>query len=814
VVELRHVGGWPLKQVAADVLGIPSKQAKDRWRLAQACPSTNPKSRGTPMDADFYGKLEGLFAQAADLPPEQRPAFLDRACAGDGAARAELESLLAARDRAEAQQFLGRPAAAGLALTDESEDDLVGQTVGPYTVEARLGGGGFGTVYRAARSDGQYHQAVALKVLNAGLGGGAVLARFRRERQALAGLESHPHIVTLFDAGLAPGGRPFFVMELVDGHPLDQYCDGLKLPVRERLRLFLQVCAAVQHAHQSLVLHRDLKPANILAGPGPGGGHAVKLLDFGIAKSLGPQPGEEGGAELTGPWERIFTPAYASPEQVRGGRVDVRSDVYSLGVLLYELLTGHRPYRVEGADAEAVVCSQEPERPSTKVGRSETVAGAGGATGELTPQAVSGLRSARPGQLRRQLAGDLDNIALKALAKEPGRRYQSVDELARDVRAYLDGEPVSARGNPWGYRAGKFARKHKGKLAAAAGALLLVALAAFRQAIKFQPKYALAHSNLGATLRDKGDLDGALAACRQALEFQPGLAHAHVRLGNVLRDKGDLDGAVAAFRQAIALQPRDAKAYNNLGNALRHKRDLDGAVAALRKAAALRPDFALIHLNLGAALRRQGRFVGSLQAYRRGHVLGSKQPGWRHPSGEWVREAERLVELDGKLGAFRKGKYWPEDNEKRLTLAAVCRARKLPFAAARLYADAFAAESRRAEYLAAGLRYKAACCAALAAGDQGEDAGTLDDKERPRWRKQALTWLRADLAAYAKLLGGGKAQDRALVREQLRDWQRDPDLLGLRHPAALAPLPADERQAWKKFWEDVTALLRRAEGQG
>jgi serine/threonine protein kinase len=382
------------------------------------------------MDPDFYRKVEDLFAQAADVDPADRAAFLDRACADDPTVRAEVESLLANLGRAGRDHFLEQPAAAAFALPPaEPADDLVGQALGPYTVEGVLGGGGFGTVYRAVRSDGQYRQAVALKVLNPGLGGPAVLRRFRRERQALAGLEGHPHIVALFDAGLAPDGRPFFVMELVPGRPLDRYCDEHRLTARERLGLFLQACGAVQQAHKSLVVHRDLKPANILAGPGPGGGHAVKLLDFGIAKSLAPEPAEDGGEGdglTTVPGDRVFTPAYASPEQVRGGRVDVTSDVYSLGVVLYELLCGHRPYRFDGATAEEVVCGTEPEPPSARVARTETVAAAGGATAELTPEAVSYRRSAGPRQLRRLLAGDLDNIVLKALQTEPPRRNMRV----------------------------------------------------------------------------------------------------------------------------------------------------------------------------------------------------------------------------------------------------------------------------------------------------------------------------------------------------------------------------------------------------
>jgi serine/threonine-protein kinase len=340
------------------------------------------------------------------------------------------------------------------------------------------------------------------------------------------------------------------------------------------------------------------------------------------------------------------------------------------------------------------------------------------------------------------------------------------------------------------------------------------AVAACRRASELQPDVALAHYNLGVALLEKGDLDGAVAACRRASELQPEDADAHTNLGNALRGKGDLDGAVAAYRRALALQPGHALAHLNLGVALVGQGDVDGAGAAFRRALEHEPENALAHYNLGAVLRDQGRFVDSLVAYQRAHELGSQQPGWRHPSAQWVREAERLVELDGKLDAFCRGEYGPKDSAERLGLAEVCRIKKRYRTAALLCAEAFAAEPKRADDLQAQHRYNAACYAALAAAGPSGEADKFGDRERARWRRQALDWLRADLAAYAKRLGGGQALDRALVPGRLHQWKRDPDLAGLRDPKALALLPGDEQTACQELWADVEALLRRAQGEG
>ena len=343
--------------------------------------------------------------------------------------------------------------------------------VGPYQLIRELGQGGMGTVFLAARADEQFMKRVALKVVRAPDSQQDV-QYFRRERQILAGLE-HPNIARLLDGGSTEDGLPYFVMEEVEGEPIDRYSDEHQLSVSERLRLFEGVCLAVQYAHRSLVVHRDLKPGNILVT----GEGVPKLLDFGIAKLLVPSMVGAGARDTM----VAMTPDYASPEQVRGGSITTATDVYSLGVILYELVTGHSPYRVksgEHVELLKAVCEEEPERPSTAVGRTEERRHPDGTSSVITPEEVGRLRHDTPRRLKRGLQGDLDAIILAALQKDPTQRYPSVEALSRDIHRYLVGVPVTARKAGNVYRLRKLASRHK--LGVAAGATifgLLVALA-------------------------------------------------------------------------------------------------------------------------------------------------------------------------------------------------------------------------------------------------------------------------------------------------------------------------------------------------
>jgi serine/threonine protein kinase/tetratricopeptide (TPR) repeat protein len=359
-----------------------------------------------------------------------------------------------------------RPSEAPTATTKE-EGLQPERRIGPYKVLREIGRGGMGTVYLAARADDQYQKRVAIKVVR-GLDSAEVVRHFRRERQILAGLD-HPNIARLLDGGTTEDGLPYFAMQFVEGIPIDRFCDEHKLSVRERLELFQGVCAAVQHAHRNLVVHRDIKPGNILVTTEG----LPMLMDFGIAKLLNP----EIAGEVPTATGLAMTPDYASPEQARGGPITTATDVYSLGVVLYELLTGHRPYRLRSREPLEVlkaVCEEEPERPSTAVGRTEERTLPDGTARATTAESVSRTREGTPDRLRRRLRGDLDNIVLMALRKEPQRRYGSVEAVSEDLRRYLEGLPVKAhRATAW-YRASKFVRRHAFGVAAGVAVLILV----------------------------------------------------------------------------------------------------------------------------------------------------------------------------------------------------------------------------------------------------------------------------------------------------------------------------------------------------
>ncbi len=410
------------------------------------------------MTPERWQQVTRILSEAERLAAADLPTFLERACGGDGALQREVESLLEFVDAEET--LVEKP----LFYLCPPEEAGAQRRIGPYKVLREIGRGGMGTVFLAVR-EGDFEQRVALKLIRLE-DSEELLRRFRNERRILAALE-HPNIARLLDGGSTEEGVPYFAMEYVEGDPIDRYCDAERLSTRRRLELVLQVCAAVQASHRNLVVHRDLKPGNILVTAEG----TAKLLDFGIAKLL-----EEDAATrllLTDPQQRPMTPLYASPEQVRGEPITTASDIYSLGVLLFGLLTGHPPYRLDtGGYPEIVrkICDEEPKKPSTAVRHPGVGFSRGGTSFILTPEAVSRTRDGDPRKLRRRLAGDLDAIVLKALRKEPGQRYGSVEQLAGDIRRHLEGSPVRARTGTFTYRAGKLVRRHK----VAAAVLLLI----------------------------------------------------------------------------------------------------------------------------------------------------------------------------------------------------------------------------------------------------------------------------------------------------------------------------------------------------
>ena len=418
------------------------------------------------MTPERWQQIRDLLDGAMQLEPRERRTYLDHNCSADPTLRREVDSLL--MNEAGLGEFLEVPAAeqAGLVagvLDAEPAAGWVGRRIGAYQIIEQIGRGGMGEVYKAVRADDQYRKQVAVKLVRTGFASNAVLMRFKAERQILASLE-HPNITRLLDGGTTDSGVPYFVMELVEGQPIDVYCDGHSLPIIERLKLFLNVCSAVQYAHQNLYIHRDLKPSNILVTANG----TPKLLDFGIAKILDPTSFPTNtDATITG--MRVLTPEYSSPEQVRGEVIATTSDVYSLGVVLYILLTGCHPCSFGGRTALEVaraVCDTEPSRPSETVHQDNGVG--------VSVESISLARGTRPEKLRRQLSGDLDNIVLRALRKEPQRRYPSVEQLAQDIRRHLDNLPVQARPDTFGYRASKFAHRHKAGVIAAVTVILTI----------------------------------------------------------------------------------------------------------------------------------------------------------------------------------------------------------------------------------------------------------------------------------------------------------------------------------------------------
>ncbi|GAB5535936.1 MAG: hypothetical protein Rubg2KO_21850 [Rubricoccaceae bacterium] len=413
------------------------------------------------MSAD---RAFALFEEALDLPNAERPAFLDTASNGDLALRARVETLLRA-DATAHPLFDASPADLATLLPDDPPSSFEGREIGPYRIVREIGRGGMGAVYLAERAD--VGKRVALKLVAGSLADPDRLARFLVERRVLARLE-HPGIAGFLDAGVMADGTPWFAMEYVEGEPLDRHCDARRLSVPDRLALFERVCEAVAYAHRNLVVHRDLKPSNVLVTDEG----EVKLLDFGIARLL-----EDDDDGLTRTGITPMTPDFAAPEQLLREPVTTATDVYQLGVVLYELLSGHRPYRLGGlslGEIERQVVHETPLRPSVAVGQTEILSQSHGSTESVSPTHVASQRGTEPHRLSRRLAGELDAIVTKAMAKEPERRYASAEGLLDDLARYRKKQPVTARADTWDYRTRKFVARHRVGLSGAAAFLGLV----------------------------------------------------------------------------------------------------------------------------------------------------------------------------------------------------------------------------------------------------------------------------------------------------------------------------------------------------
>ncbi|UCF33771.1 MAG: tetratricopeptide repeat protein [Phycisphaerales bacterium] len=585
------------------------------------------------MSPERWHKVKELFHSALEREPGLRAAFLKEACHGDTALRVEVESLVASHEAEPG--FIEPPALRAPEIPElAGADPLAGETLGPYRLERAIAFGGMGAVYLAVRADDAYRKRVAVKLLRADRflddprRREELRRRFNTERQTLANLD-HPNIARLIDGGTTDDGIPYLVMDYIEGRPIDEYCDTRQLSTLKRLQLFRTVCGAVQHAHQHLVVHRDLKPSNILVTSDG----TPRLLDFGIAKLL--QPDSDPAGDRTGTAVQPMTPEYASPEQIRGERITTASDVYSLGVVLYELMTGHRPYRLSNVprhEIARVICEQQPDKPSTVVMQVEKRPTRDGSSWiTLTPQSVSLTREGRPDRLRRRLVGDLDMIMLKALRKEPDRRYASVEQFSEDVRRHLDGLPVVARPDTLIYRASKFTRRHTMGVAAAAMTVLVLAGATAltarlareaqdqRESAEQVSEFLVdlfAASDPFEVFTDAAGVHRADITIRETLEGaaeristfqdQP-LIHARLlnALGRVYLNLGMYDRAGTFLEEAVLIRERE------LGE--KHPDTLDS-----------QHNLALLYHDLGRYDEAESLFVKTLETRRQ--VLGEEDP--------------------------------------------------------------------------------------------------------------------------------------------------------------------------------------------
>jgi serine/threonine protein kinase/tetratricopeptide (TPR) repeat protein len=511
------------------------------------------------MLRERWNEIKDKLHEALQLEPTRRAVYLAEAGATDPDLQKELESLIAFHERT-GTDFLNAPwAQAASALVSQVEPDaLLGQRVGSYQIMGQIGVGGMGEVYRAFRADDEYQKQVAIKLVRAGQNSDFVINRFKNERQILASLD-HPNIAQLLDGGTTENGVPYFVMEVIDGLPIDQYCDTHKLPITERLKLFIQVCSAVQYAHQHLFIHRDIKPSNVLVTSEG----VPKLLDFGIAKIL------EGSAEVaqfepTLTFFRVLTPGYASPEQVKGATITTSSDIYSLGVVLYFLLTGRSPYQLTKPTSEEIaraVCEVEPEKPSAVVRR--TMADGKG-TARIALADLAALREGSVEKLSKRLRGDLDDIVLMALRKEPQRRYASVEQFEGDVRRHLENLPVIARKDTVRYLTSKFVTRHKGGVAAVVlslSAVLVGMFATLREARIAQAQRARAERRFNDVRKVANWM---IFDLPRPIRGVPGA----LTLEKMLYDHGlsYLDSLAAEAEGDVSLQRELAAGYKRLGD--------------------------------------------------------------------------------------------------------------------------------------------------------------------------------------------------------------------------------------------------------
>ncbi len=583
-----------------------------------------------------WQEIDLLFQAALERPVAAREAFLEQASRGDAALAREVQALL--DSDAEAELMLGDSATAyaaplldvlpeELAAADSRGFPAADSRLGAYRIIREIGRGGMGAVYLAERADEEFEKRVAIKLVKRGMDTDEVLRRFRAERQILASLE-HPNIARLHDGGVSEDGRPYLVMEYIEGRPLTAYCDEHRLGVEERLALFQTVCQAVQYAHQNLVVHRDLKPSNVLVTEQG----EVKLLDFGIAKLL--DDDAQGAASQTRTGARVLTPDYASPEQLRGRPVTTASDAYSLGVVLYELLTDRRPFyhaAPRGFGVEQPVLEGEAKRPSAAVMRGDQHGESGAGRDRATPEVIAAARGTTPDRLRRRLRGDLDTITLKALESEPDRRYASAAALLDDIDRHLNRLPVAARRDTTRYRAAQFVRRHQAGVLAAA--LVLLALVGGLGAALWQAERAAHERDIAKQERDTATQVGEFLV-ELFTTSDPSVSRGQAITARDLLDKGAqrVDRELTNYPEVRArMMGVMGQAYLGLGLYNQATRLLEGALAIRRQVhGGDHPEVAATLHDLAYLLRDQGRFSDSEPLFRESLAMRRRLFGDEH----------------------------------------------------------------------------------------------------------------------------------------------------------------------------------------
>jgi non-specific serine/threonine protein kinase/serine/threonine-protein kinase len=626
------------------------------------------------MTPEEWQEIKEIFQSAIERDKDQRAAFVAEACAGNIQLSTEVERLIALHEQA--GDFIETPLGGlDLDLLGAAREQA-GRRIGAYELMREIGHGGMGAVYLAVRADQQYQKRVAIKLVNRGMDSEGILRRFRNERQILASLD-HPNIAKLLDGGTTDDNLPYFVMDYIEGAPINQYCDDHRLSTVERLALFRTVCSAVHYAHQNLVVHRDIKPSNILITADG----TPKLVDFGIAKLMNPElTSIDQTLTMLGP----MTPAYASPEQVRGGPITTASDVYSLGVLLYELLTGHPPYRFKSRDPQEiaqVICDREPPRPSTAVGQVETLPDFDNRTQiSLTPEIVSKTREGEPDKLRRKLEGDLDNIVLMAMRKEPRRRYASAEQFSDDIRRHLEGLPVIARKDTPGYRSTKFIKRNKVLVVAA----ILIVLTLLSGIVATTWEAHVATSQKARAERRFNDVRRLANSFMFELNDEIAKEPTKARGLLVKRALEYLDSLAQEAGDDPSLQRELATAYEKVGDILGNPYsanlgDTAGAIESYRKALAIRQalsaaepastdvrrDLAISYGRMGEMQEQTGDIPGALESQRRSlevrEGLLSQEPANMQASRDLSRSYESIGDLldktndaAGALANYRK----------------------------------------------------------------------------------------------------------------------------------------------------------------